>query len=203
MSTIVAVEKNGRTAVAWDTMTTVGSLRVTNCLDRTKVHRIGRSLVGVAGLSIYGNVLEHYFATKRAPALKDATAIFDFFIKFWRDLRERYPFVNDQWDDEDPTPFADLDAEFIVANRYGIFGVKEILSVSQFERFCAIGSGASHAEGALEVLYDQKGSAAEIAMRAVEVAISFDCKSGAPVEVAEVAAPKPRAKAKPRKRTRA
>ena len=196
MSTIVAVEKNGRTAIAWDSMTTVGSLRVTNCLDRTKVHRIGSSLLGVAGLSIYGNVLEHYFAAKRAPSLKDANTIFDFFIKFWRDLRDRYPFVNDQWDDEDPTPFADLDAEFIVANRHGIFGVKEILSVSRFERFCAIGSGASHAEGALEVLYDQPGTAAEIAARSVEVAITYDCKSGAPIDVAEVDATKPRKRKK-------
>ena len=86
---------------------------------------------------------------------------------------------------EDQTPFADLGSEFLVANPYGLFVVKEILSITRFERYCAIGSGAPHAEGALEAMYDAGRGASELATRAVEIASEFDRGSGGKVETVE------------------
>jgi len=186
MSTIVAVEKAGRIAVAWDELSTIGSTRCVNKLGPPKVQRVGSSIVGSAGLSTYRNVLDHYLASKKPPVLKDERAIFQFFVRFWRDMRARYHFVNDQADTDDPSPFADMAAEFLVANRHGLFLVKEILSVTRLGKFCAIGSGAPHAEGALQVLYDQDGSAKDIAQTAVQVALEFDAASVGPVQVLEL-----------------
>lgn len=117
----------------------------------------------------------------------DERSILDFFVRFWRDLHNQYHFVDDQSDSEAPSPFADLATEFLIANPHGIFRVKEVLSVSRFERFCAIGSGAPHAEGALQILYEQEESAKAIAEKAVRVALEFDAASGGEVAVLDVA----------------
>ena len=185
MSTIVAVSKNGAAVLAWDLLWTVGSTRSVNIAQRPKVRRIGKALVGTCGLSVYYNLFEHYLQSNEPGSLTDESSIFDFFLKFWRALRSDYHMVN-QIDDDSPSPFADLDSEFIIANENGIFVVKEILSVGRFERSCVIGSGAAHAEGALSVLYGQHENAKEIAEAAVRVASEFDCHTGSEIDSLEV-----------------
>ncbi|MCH9002848.1 MAG: hypothetical protein IIC02_09775 [Planctomycetes bacterium] len=197
MSTIVAVEKDRRTIIASDTLTTSGPMACVNSLGLPKVTRIGSSFVGSTGFSVYKNVLDHYLAGKRAPTLKDERAILDFFIRFWKALHEHYHFVNDQSREDDTSPFAELDTEFLVVNRYGIFQVEDILGVTRYERYCAIGSGASRAEGALEVLMGQDMTAGEIATEAIRVAMMFDRSSGGDVivyDVQAIAAPRKRRK---------
>ena len=187
MSTTVAVQKDGRIVIAWDTMSSCGSTRCVNAIGPSKVLRFGASLIGVAGFMVYRNLLDHYLASKKkSPVLKDERSILDFFVEFWRELHSQYHLVDDQSDSEAPSPFADLGAEFLIVNRYGIFRVKEILSVSRFERFCAIGSGAPHAEGALQVLYEDGRSAKDVAEAAVRVALEFDAASGGAVEVRDM-----------------
>ncbi len=186
MSTILGVEKGGSIVLVSDTLSCCGSLRDVNAVG-SKVVTFGRSLVGVAGFTVYGNILRHYAATKkRLPRFADEVAIFDFFLRFWRDMRERYSFVDDQSDNDDRTPFADLDSDFLIVNKDGLFRVHGIMSVSRFERFCAIGSGADHTEGALEALYEDKLSAREIAVRAARAALTFDANSGGDLEVFEL-----------------
>jgi len=195
MSTIVAVEKKRAVAIAWDSMFATGSVYSPNCVSPSKVVRLGNSFIGVAGFTVYATILGDYQA-KRKAELGDESAILRFFVQFWRDLQSRYHLVNSQSDSSNPSPFADLDAEFLVVNPRGIFRVKEILSVSRFERFCAIGSGSEYAEGALSVLYDSDLPAAALAKRAVEVALQFDRASGGTVLAEELRgkrAPKGRA----------
>ncbi len=204
MSTIVAVEKDRRTVIASDTLTTSGPMACVNSLGLPKVTRVGTSLVGSTGFSVYKNVLDHYLSGKRAPSLKDERAILDFFIRFWKALHEHYHFVNDQSREDDSSPFAELDNEFLVVNRYGIFQVEDILGVTRYERYCAIGSGASRAEGALEVLMGQDISAGEIAAEAIRVAMKFDRASGGDVIVHDVqsgAAPRKRRKVRRARRS--
>ncbi len=69
MSTIVAVEKDRRTVIASDTLTTSGPMACVNSLSLPKITRIGTSFVGSSGFSVYKNVLDHYLAGKRAPTL--------------------------------------------------------------------------------------------------------------------------------------
>lgn len=187
MSTIVAVEKDGKVAVASDGGTGAGDTRCVNARRPSKVRRVGKAILGVAGYSVYQNILDDYLNAREPPALTDEKSIFTFFLQLWRELHSRYHFVNDQWDEGSVCPFSDLGAEFLVVDACGIFRVKEILSVTQFERFCAIGSGAPHAEGALSVLYDTENTVHAMALTAVQVAIAFDRSSGGDVDVFELA----------------
>lgn len=199
MSTLVAVHKNRRIALACDTMNSVGYTRCVHATGPPKVITSGSLLIGCAGFTVYRNALDHYLASKRTPKLDNERMVFQFFVQFWRDLHSKYHFVNDQSDSEADSPFADLDAEFLVVNPDGIFRVKEILSVSRFEKFCAIGSGAPHAEGALHILYERDLTAREIAETAVQAALVFNAKSGGPVQVVDMAERQAKAR-KPRVR---
>ena len=186
MSTVVAVEKESKTAIAWDQLTIHGSTRNAHAVGARKVHRFGDSAVGTAGFALYYNILEHYLESLEPARVTCERDVFAFFLNFEHSLGDRYTLVNSQYDREDPSPFADIGAEFIVASAHGIFRVKEVLSLSKFDAFCAIGSGADHAEGALEVLYSQSLTAKEIAIRAFGVAAIFDAATGKDCSVIEL-----------------
>jgi ATP-dependent protease HslVU (ClpYQ) peptidase subunit len=186
VSIVVAVKKGGRVAVAADTMHATGSRREhpDNVVQRSKLRRVGRSLIGGVGWTVYDNILDHYLASqKRTPSLKDERAIFAFFLKFWRSLRDKYQVVNDQPDREDHSPFCDLDSEFLVVNPRGIFHVASDLSVMQFQKYVAVGSGDRYAYGALHALYDSRQPAERIARQAAMAAVHYDQSCGGELEV--------------------
>ncbi len=189
MSIVVAVKKNGNVAVAADTMHSSGTRREhpDNLIERSKLKKIGRSWLGGVGWSVYDNIIDHYLRSyKRAPALRNEQDIFVFFLKFWRVLRDKYQVVNDQPDRDDRSPFCDLDSEFIVVNPRGIFTVASDLTVMEFEKFVAIGSGDKYAYGALHALYDSRRSADAIARQAAEAAVHFDQSCGGTIDVEAV-----------------
>ena len=187
MSILVAVRKGTKTVFAADTLTTFGSHKYppeNHSVD--KVRRIGRALLGSSGWEIYDDILRDYLgARKRPPPLTDEKMIFKFFIKLWDTLRDRYNLVNEQCNDKD-TPFGDLDSTFLIANRKGLYQVSHNLSVTRFERYAAIGSGADYALGALYQLYDRERDAATIARKAAETAIQFHVHCGGDVKVMKV-----------------
>jgi ATP-dependent protease HslVU (ClpYQ) peptidase subunit len=186
MSIVVAVCKNDRTVLAADSLNVFGQERIpTDNAKATKVRRIGKALMAVTGWSVYANILDDFLAELKKPALGDEREIFSFFLDLWRELHERYPFVNDQPQHKD-TPFGDLDASFLVANRSGIFKVSQDSSVCRFDKYYAIGSGAVYALGALYQIYDQDADAAELARRAAETAIEFDIYCGGEIDLLEV-----------------
>jgi len=186
MSVIMAVEKDGQIAVATDSLLTVGSSASPNLIALPKVVRVQDTCIGTSGFSAYYPLLDTFIANRDDLDLISEAGIQATFVSFWNYLRENFHFVNDQSDDDDITPFVDMRAEFLVAGRAGLFCVREILSVSRYRRFCAIGSGANHAEGAAQVLYDQDLPASVIARRAIEVACQFDRAAGGDVKVYEL-----------------
>jgi ATP-dependent HslUV protease subunit HslV len=186
MSILVAVKKNDRVAIAADTMHSTGSRRehADNLVGRSKLRRVGRSVLGGVGWSVYDNILEHYLNRyKRPPSFRDERAVFTFFLKFWKTLKDKYQVVNDQPDRDDRTPFCDLDSEFIVASPRTIYQISSDLTVMQFDKYVAIGSGERYAYGALHALYDSRRSADQIARQATEAAVHYDQYCGGKVEV--------------------
>lgn len=186
MSTIVVVEKKDKRVIASDTLYRNGSTRAANIVGCSKVHRIGDSFIGAAGFAVYTNLLTEYLRTTEGVVLADEGSIFSFFIEFWKKLRSDYHMIDDACDDDVSTPFANLDAEFVIANSSGQFRVEGTLSTVKFDKFCAIGSGSPYAEGALSVLYDSSADAEEIAVRAIQVAMEYDCATGDEIEVHNV-----------------
>ena len=184
MSVIVAVAKAKRAVIACDTVSFCGSHRENpDNIINSKIRTIGSSLVGAAGWVLYENLFEHYLHGKRPPALKDEHAIFDFFLKFWRALRDRYTLVGEQSGKDRDGPFGDLDAEFLIANRHGLFAVDSNMTVLRIKKYYAIGSGSAYAFGTLTSLYDARSDPADIAAGAVRAAIQFDEGCGGDVEV--------------------
>jgi ATP-dependent protease HslVU (ClpYQ) peptidase subunit len=189
VSIVVAVKKNGQVAVAADTMHSTGSRREhpDNIVQRSKLRRVGRALIGGVGWSVYDNILDHYLASRRRPpVLKDERTIFDFFLKFWKVLGDKYQLVNEQTDRDDRSPFCDLDSEFMVVNPRGIYHVSSDLSVMQFEKYVAIGSGDKYAYGTLHALYGSRQPALAVARAAAEAAVHFDQSCGGELELVEV-----------------
>jgi ATP-dependent HslUV protease subunit HslV len=184
MSIVVAARKGREIVLAADGQTSFGSQRVASDNHRAaKILRLGGALVATTGWSLYANILDDLAAGGKVPALGSQRAIFAFFQKFWKLLHDRYPFVKDQAEKDDDSPFGDMGATFLVAGAGGLFHVACDTSVTRFEKFYAIGSGADYALGALHVLYDEIDDADALARRAVAAAIQFDLYCGGEIAV--------------------
>jgi len=188
MSIALAIEKNGELLVAADTLTSFGHTKVPPALHAAvKVRRVGASLLATTGWGVYENILDDVLARRKNVRLGSRGQIFEFFLRLWSDLHKKYSFVNDQIDEKEAGPFGNLDSTFLVANSAGIFYVGPDMSVTQVERYFAIGSGAQFALGALHALHGTRLGAEALARRAVEAAIAFDTYCGGETQLYRVA----------------
>ena len=184
MSIAVAIRKDGKTVIAADTQSNFGDRRVTVDNHRApKIRRVGSTYIATSGWGIYDDILRDFFARARKPPLKTEKDVFTFFMRLWKELHDKYSLVNDQAHDDDHSPFGDLDAAFLVVNKDSILHVSGNMSVSRFERYYAIGSGADFAMGAVHVLYDRIADPVKLAREAVTTAIAHDVFCGGEIDV--------------------
>lgn len=183
MSVAVAVDKGGVITLASDSQTSFGSERVPpQNRAEVKYLKVGSAYIATTGWTLYANILSDWLSRRRnQPRLNDEASIFRFFNELWRQLHDRYSFVNDQADDSDGSPFGNLDSSFIVANPSGVFSVSTDMSVARFDRYFAIGSGSQVAIGALHALYETDLGAEAIAHAAVAAAMDHDIYCGPPI----------------------
>lgn len=186
MSIITAVRKGPKAVMATDSLLTFGHRQVpASNIRAKKIRRLGGALVGIAGWSVYEDILEHFFHRQHEVRLDSRMAIFNSFLELFHQLHERYPFVKDQRDHTD-SPFVDLDSSFLIVNGEGIFLVTSDLGVTEFQEFYAIGSGAEFAIGALHTAYPAHDDPAAIARLAAEVACEYDVHCGGDIDVQEL-----------------
>jgi len=179
MSVIAAVRKGNRITIAADSQDNFGDLRPPAANhEAIKLREVGGAVLGSSGWALYDDIFEHYLGKKRRVSLHDRSSVFAFFVQFWKDLRKQYSFVNDQPGKESETPFANLDASFLVASPGGIFLVSSNMSVSEFRQYYAIGSGGDYAIGAIHALYQELADPAAIAQRAIQAAMDYDASCG-------------------------
>ncbi len=191
MSIIVAVEKASELVMAADTQENFGEHAVPSMLRKAEKFRpVGDALVGCAGWAVYDNLLDDYLPRQKKVNLGSSKAIFSFFLDFWQALREDYSLVNPQpaVDEEEGTPFGELDSDFLIVHQSGLYHVSSQLAVVRFDRFAAIGSGSDYAAGALYALYDSELDAETLARRAVETAMAFRPDCGGEVHLRALAA---------------
>ena len=192
MSIAVAVRSTDQIVLATDSKRTFGGGAVSaENLRDVKIRRVGSSYIATTGWGVYTNILDDYLRGARQPRLTDSSSIFAFFRNFWKALHQRYAFVNDQCTEGD-SPFGDLDASFLVAAKGGIFYVACDMSVTEFDQYYAVGSGAGYALGALHALYNSKSDAENVARRAVAAASSLDIYCGGEVNLVKLRAQKRR-----------
>ncbi len=188
MSVIAAVRKGRRLIIAADSQDNFGDLRPPpDNHSALKIRAIGDAWLGCSGWAVYDDLFGHYLQKRSTrTALNTREEIFEFFLKFWRVIRADYPFVNEQSRTEDKTPFADLDATFLIASPGGIFLVSSNMSVSSFAKYYAIGSGGDYALGALHALYDEKSDALDLAESAIAAAKAYDSGCGGATVTKEI-----------------
>lgn len=186
MTAIVAVRKGRRLAIASDSLTTFGSKHMTGQNHRSiKIRKVGDSYVALSGYTLYKNILDDYLKDRKTVRLKNKEEIYRFMLKFWKELKENYSFVNNQSGSK-YNPFAELSSSFMVLNKNGIFSVDSSMSVTQFKQYYAIGSGANYCLGALHALYNTDLNAKEIARGAIAASIAFDPYCGGKIRVREI-----------------
>ena len=188
MSIAVVVKKADDIVIAADTQDNFGSNKVSCDNYRSgKIVKVGTSYIATTGWGLYEDILDDYLVPKEDVALDTKRQIFSFFMRFWKDLHEKYSFVKDQTDEDEDSPFGGLDSTFLIANTHGIFYVSSNMSITKFEKYFAIGSGANVSLGTMYALYDLDFSAEEIARKAVKSAMTFNIYCGGDVDLFQVA----------------
>jgi ATP-dependent protease HslVU (ClpYQ) peptidase subunit len=183
MSTIVVAQKKDRVCIGADTLSCLGSLRqkAHHIVNKTKITKIGDSLVGLTGTSASLVVLNSYFSNPERPRDFSSTdAIFETLRHAHHFLKgEYYMAAHPEKDDEyETTQFYGL-----VANPHGIFAIYSFRSAQQFHKFWAAGSGRDFALGAMQTVFDRCKSAEEVARAGLEAAAEFDSATGGPFEI--------------------
>jgi ATP-dependent HslUV protease subunit HslV len=184
MSIAVAVKKGGQLVLGADTQQNFGeNAPGFDNLKESKIMPIGKGYLAATSWGLYSNILDDYLQSLEEIPLRNKRDVFNFFMAFWHVLHKQYSFINDQCEDKN-SPFGDLDASFLVVTKDRIFYVSGDMSVTEFHKFHAIGSGCEYALGAMHVMYgDPALDAAQIAKKAVRTAMNYNIYCGGKIEI--------------------
>jgi ATP-dependent protease HslVU (ClpYQ) peptidase subunit len=180
MTTLVAVRKHDEIAIAADSLTTFGDVRLAAPYDRSydKIIRHGDTYIGLCGSAAHQLVFESLLASRESIDFSGKLAIFETFRKLHPILKEQH-FLNPKEEEDDPYESTQITA--LIANPQGIFGVYSMREVFEYTRYWAVGSGKEFALGAMHALYDRLPTAADVATAGVEAGAMFDKNSALPL----------------------
>jgi ATP-dependent protease HslVU (ClpYQ) peptidase subunit len=183
MTTVTVVKKEGRIAIAADTLTKWGGGKESAdyVANHEKIIRVGDSLVAITGSATFKLILADYFSALDEPPLFDSTAnIFRAWNTLHAVLKEQY-YLQTGEDKEEDLESSRMDV--LIANPHGIFGVAAHRTVQEFSKFYAYGSGSSYALGAMYAAYRAPSLDAEaVARLGVMAAAEFHDETGLPVQ---------------------
>ena len=182
MTTCVVVKKNGQIAIACDSLVTFGDTRLSNAYEaNNKIFQVGDSYITLAGTAAHFPVMRKLMTDMGEECkLYTREQVFETFSKVHHLLKENY-FLNTKEDEDDPYESSQITT--LIANPHGIFGVYSYREVFSFDRFWGIGSGRNFALGAMYAVFDQGGSARDIAEVGVQAGAEFDKSSSAPYQI--------------------
>jgi ATP-dependent protease HslVU (ClpYQ) peptidase subunit len=180
MTTLVAVRKHDEIAIAADSLTTFGDLKLAASFDRSpeKIVHYRGTYLGLCGSAAHQLVFESLLASRQDLDFSGRIAIFDTLRKLHPVLKDQH-FLNPKEEEDDPYESTQITA--LIANENGIFGVYSMREVFEFTRFWAAGTGRDFALGAMNALYDRLGTAEAIARAGVEAGAAFDRNTSLPM----------------------
>lgn len=177
MSTITVVKKNGVTAIAADTLTSGGCMKISATYKSRsqKILKFGETYLGFVGAAVNKDVFASIME-KRPGDLNFSSVrhIFETFLTLHPVLKDKFYLSTSS------ETYESSGMNMLIANPYGIFEVDEDRKVTEFEHFWAIGSGREFALGAMFQAYDHLPAAREIAVAGVLAATEFDQYSALP-----------------------
>jgi ATP-dependent protease HslVU (ClpYQ) peptidase subunit len=187
MTTLVAVRKHDQIAIAADSLTTFGDIRLPSQFDRSydKIVRFRGSYLGICGSAAHQLVFESLLGATPDADFSSRMAIFETLRRLHPLLKDQH-FLNPKEEEEDPYESTQITA--LIANANGIFGVYSMREVFEYTQFWAVGSGKDVALGAMHALYPRLKTAEAIARAAVEAGATFDKNSALPMTIYTVRA---------------
>jgi ATP-dependent protease HslVU (ClpYQ) peptidase subunit len=180
MSTVTAVKKDGKIAIACDTLIKWGDEKNTAkyVANHNKILKVDDSYLAVTGPAAGILALKHYFKhTENKYGFSNVDDIFVTFKDVQQALKDEYGFEVKS----DDTGFEPNSMYILIANEHGIFAVGSYRDVQEFKSFYAYGSGNEYALGAMYMLYDEKLGAEEIAKAGIKAAAEFDDGTALPL----------------------
>lgn len=184
MSTVLVVRKNGFIAIAADSLTKSGNSceSAEYVVNHQKIISARDSFIALAGPTSLKLILKNYFATtKNKIRLDNVDTILATWLQMHEVLKTHY-FMNATEDSSDS--FETSQADAVIANKHGIFGVSSYRVVQEFSKFYAYGQGSEYAMGAMFAAYNNpEKSAGDIARIGIEAAAEFDSSTGLPMTI--------------------
>jgi ATP-dependent HslUV protease subunit HslV len=182
MTTLVMVKRGTEACMAAETLLSSGSRKQSAhyLANPEKILTVGDSYVGIVGWAVTQTVLQSVFAKSGLPEVRNELELFEYARYLHQLLKEEY-FLNPNGDREEPFESSQLTT--FIMNRYGLFGLYSMRSVDRYERFAAVGSGASYALGAMYAAYDLGLPVEDVARLGVEAGIEFDNASMGPITI--------------------
>ncbi|HSW61701.1 MAG TPA: hypothetical protein VLH56_00030 [Dissulfurispiraceae bacterium] len=187
MSTVLVVKKNGIIVIAADTLTkSGGSIESAGyVVNHEKILPAHHSFIALAGPTALKLILKNYFATtKNKIRLDSVNTILATWLQMHEVLKTQY-YMNAAGDSTDS--FETSQADAVIANKHGIFGVSSHRAVQEFSKFYSYGQGSEYAMGAMFAVYDDPPrTAEEIARMGIAAAAEFDVSTGLPMTVMKI-----------------
>lgn len=182
MTTLVAVRKHDEIAIAADSLTTFGDLKLAAAYDRSpeKIVHYRGTYLGLCGSAAHQLVFESLLARHDDFDFSDRRAIFETFRKLHPIMKEQH-FLNPKEEEDDPYESTQITA--LIVNGHGIFGVYSMREVFEYTQFWAVGSGREFALGAMNALYPRLKTAAAVARVGVEAGATFDKNTALPMSI--------------------
>ncbi|MDH3588019.1 MAG: MFS transporter [Gammaproteobacteria bacterium] len=180
MSIIVVVKKRGQAAIAADTLQSDDSLllRAQHVVNHEKIISFRDNYLGLAGWAAAQDIMESLIRNHAEQLdFTDRGKIFETMRRLHSIIKTDYHIDTSEEKDQ---PVESSQLAMLVANPQGIFEIDSYRTVSEYERFFALGSGRTLAIGAMQALYDRLDSAEEIAIAGIGAACEFDDGCGLP-----------------------
>ena len=174
MSIVCGAIKNGEVAIACDTQSNFGSLKVSSkhMANHSKLFSVNDSIIGIVGWHAVIIVIEHLIRhEKELFRLSNRIEIFDTLLKLHDKMKTAY-FIETSEDDDQPVQSNQLDG--LIINKNGLFQIGSYREVNQFKTYWAMGSGKRLALGAMHALYKNRFTAKQIVEAGVMAACEYD-----------------------------
>ncbi len=186
MTILVAVKKDGRVYLGADRMMTAGSEYTVDIVNGSKLMKLKHAYLATSGYTLLDNCIEHLFRSRHKMMenpFANRSDVFQCFLDFYAELKKNYTLV-----DTGKETYAGIYNVFLVVTPTNIYGVSQNLSVNEYARFAAKGSGADYAQGCLYGLYDLVDDGLTLTRVALESACHFSVYCKEPLDIVEVKA---------------
>lgn len=181
MTTVVVVKKGDQIAIAADSQSTFGDVKMSARDDGhwNKIFGALGTYFSISGSAAHDLVLQAALKKVKKLDFSSRAAIFESFRRLHPKLKEDFFLKTDEDEDD---PYESSQMTVLIANASGIYGVYSLREVYEYQRFWGIGSGRDFAIGAMNAVYDDpKLTAEDIARIGVEAGCAFDVSSCLPM----------------------